>query len=85
MSNYNNLFEGAKIYKPIGCQECLGTGYKGRKAVFEILEITSDDSELIRNKQWSKLENKFISLETKILDMIKRGDTSVEEGYRYIF
>lgn len=84
-SNYNNLFDGVPIYKPLGCQECLGTGYKGRKAVFEILEITSDDSELIRNKQWSKLENKFISLETKILDMIKRGDTSVEEGYRYIF
>ncbi len=83
-SKHKNL-EDVTVYKPLGCKECLGTGYKGRKAVFEILEITGEDSEFIRNKQWSRLENKLIPLETKILDMIKRGDTSVEEGYRYIF
>ena len=68
-----------------GCDICLGTGYKGRKAIFEILEISKDDSELIRAKEWNKLQRKSISLESKIMQMIKRGETSVEEGYRYIF
>ncbi len=80
-----DLFSNDTVYKACGCQECLGTGYKGRKAVFEILEITNTDAELIRTKKWDKLENKYVSLESKIISMIKRGDTSVEEGYRYIF
>lgn len=82
----NLLSEDNEItYKSKGCDICLGTGYRGRKAVFEILEITKDDAELIRAKEWNRLQGKSIPIESKIRDMIKRGETSIEEGYRYIF
>lgn len=36
-----------KLYKPVGCPACNGTGYKGRIAVYEILTITDEMKELI--------------------------------------
>ncbi|WP_213698136.1 ATPase, T2SS/T4P/T4SS family [Acetomicrobium sp.] len=30
------------VYKPVGCEECRGTGYKGRTAIFEIMPMTEE-------------------------------------------
>jgi type IV pilus assembly protein PilB len=30
------------VYKPGGCDECRGTGYKGRTAIFEIMSVTEE-------------------------------------------
>ena len=30
------------VYKPVGCEECRGTGYKGRTAIFEIMSMTEE-------------------------------------------
>ena len=30
----------ATLYNPEGCSQCLNTGYKGRKAIYEIMEVT---------------------------------------------
>ena len=30
------------VYKPLGCDECRGTGYKGRTAIFEIMPMTEE-------------------------------------------
>ncbi len=35
------------FYKPRGCTECRGVGYKGREAIFEILEIDDEIKDLI--------------------------------------
>ena len=35
------------IYRPVGCRECLGTGYSGRLAVHEVLSNTEEISRLI--------------------------------------
>lgn len=32
--------EGTVIYKPNGCQECRNTGFHGRRAVFEMMQLT---------------------------------------------
>jgi type IV pilus assembly protein PilB len=42
----NNLEANAKIYAPIGCEHC-NQGYQERMAIFEMLPITSNISELI--------------------------------------
>ncbi len=34
------------FYKPVGCDECTQTGYKGRLAIFEIMEMTSSIAQL---------------------------------------
>ena len=31
---------GATLYQPEGCLNCLHTGYKGRKAIYEIMQVT---------------------------------------------
>lgn len=41
------LEEGIKLYKPVGCPACNGTGYKGRTAVYEILTISNELREMI--------------------------------------
>jgi general secretion pathway protein E len=33
---------GATIYKPVGCPECLNTGFRGRTGVFELLVIDDE-------------------------------------------
>jgi len=30
------------VYKPVGCEECRGTGYRGRSAIFEIMPMSED-------------------------------------------
>jgi type IV pilus assembly protein PilB len=71
-----------------GCFECGMTGYKGRTALFEILEITEDLAEMIssessiteiRNKA---LENGFLSLRQSGLSKIQSGITTNEEVIR---
>ena len=71
-----------------GCFECGMTGYRGRTALFEILEITEDLAELIsseasiteiRNKA---LENGFVSLRQSGLSKIQSGITTNEEVIR---
>ena len=31
---------GTTLYEPVGCERCSHTGYRGRRAIFEVLEIT---------------------------------------------
>ncbi len=38
---------GTVAYKPYGCNECRGTGYKGRTAIFEIMVLSESIRELI--------------------------------------
>lgn len=47
-----NEKEGKSItfYKAIGCPDCLGTGYRGRLALFEVMEISDDIAKLIVEK-----------------------------------
>lgn len=40
----------ATFYKPIGCEECSQTGYKGRMAIFELMETTPDMAKLIMER-----------------------------------
>jgi len=42
--------ESATVYEGEGCQECRGTGYKGRTGIFEVLEINDRIKALISDK-----------------------------------
>jgi general secretion pathway protein E len=41
------LKTGDHVHEPLGCERCGGTGYRGRTAVFEVLEIDDDVRKLI--------------------------------------
>jgi len=80
-----------KPQKGVGCDRCNGTGYKGRVALYEVMEITEGISELIlRGANASELkrfalEEGMISLRMSGLNKIKTGLSTMEEVARVTF
>lgn len=73
-----------KYFKPVGCNSCYHTGYKGRKAIYEILKINNDISQAIKNNQISEYLSKrkeYKSLSEKAFNIFAEGETSLEEIY----
>ena len=84
-------FQSLKIdkhFKAIGCYSCHYTGYKGRKAVYEVLDINKDVAELIRLQKASISEyyktNKISTLAENVLSMFIKGETSLDEIYPFL-
>lgn len=74
-----------KFYRPKGCDECLSMGYKGRLAVFEIMEVNDQiaklivqrtDATVIRKKA---LEQGMTMLGIDGVRQVKAGLTTIEE------
>jgi general secretion pathway protein E len=42
--------EGSRLVRGVGCGACRGTGYKGRKAIAEVLRLDDELRELISNR-----------------------------------
>jgi type II secretory ATPase GspE/PulE/Tfp pilus assembly ATPase PilB-like protein len=80
----------APFYHGRGCEICRFTGYKGRTAIFEMLEISDEIREMILNKTPShQIKQKAMALGMKALkeagwDKIKEGLTTVEEVLRVV-
>lgn len=74
-----------EFYKPNGCEECNNTGYKGRLAIFEIMEMTPGIAKLTMEKaDASVIKNQAVKDGmTVLLDdgirKIRQGLTSIEE------
>lgn len=77
--------EGIVFYKAVGCSECNNTGYKGRLAIFEIMEVTPAIAHLTMNRADTSVIRKQAQTEgmTLLLDdgliKIKQGVTTIEE------
>ncbi len=77
-----------KAYKPVGCNVCHNTGYKGRVGLFEVMEVSDEIKDLILAKAHSKeikkksVEQGMITLRRSGLLKIKEGITSIEEVLR---
>ena len=68
-----------------GCGQCHGTGYKGRKAVAELLVFNDHIRELIvlrepvRKVKEAARANGTRSMREAALDMVRRGETTLQE------
>ena len=77
-----------KLYRGKGCPLCNATGYKGRVALYEVMEISDDIRELILvgasalELRKKSIENGMISLRGSGLRKIKDGVTTLEEVLR---
>jgi general secretion pathway protein E len=40
---------GARIFRPVGCPECRGEGYKGRLGVYEVIEVDGELQQAIHD------------------------------------
>lgn len=71
-----------------GCGDCRGTGYKGRKAIAEILALTDELREMIVEKRPIRVikeaayNNGTRSLRRAALDLARAGETTLEEVKR---
>ena len=87
-----NGTEGLHFYRGEGCPNCFNTGYRGRIAVFEMLQINSKLRNLIATKaerpeieaELKRPENGFVSLRQNALRLLNEGITSPEEVLRVI-
>jgi type IV pilus assembly protein PilB len=80
----------AKIYKGGGCDECGGSGYKGRMGIYEILEIEQElKAGILSNLQQNELnaiakKNGFRTMQDMGQDMLLSGDLSFAEYERVL-
>ncbi|GAC1328733.1 MAG: GspE/PulE family protein [Steroidobacteraceae bacterium] len=71
-----------------GCQHCRGSGYRGRKAIGELLVLTDELREAIINRvpvrQLKELSQKggVRLIRSVALDLVRRGETTLEEVNR---
>jgi type IV pilus assembly protein PilB len=77
-----------KIFRGRGCEQCNDTGYKGRVALFEVMQIDDTMRELILSGANSielrdqAIESGMMTLRMSGLQKIRDGVTSIEEIIR---
>lgn len=79
-----------RLLKGAGCPQCKQSGYIGRTAVHEMVEMTGDITEKIINKSsynniYDVLQKQgFSSLLKNGLEKVKQGVTTVDEVYSIV-
>jgi Type II secretory pathway, ATPase PulE/Tfp pilus assembly pathway, ATPase PilB len=83
--------EITELCEPVGCPRCANTGFKGRTAIYEIIEIDNELKRMIsEGKTTDELRDFARShgatfLADSIRTLIKNGTTSISEYYRLIY
>ena len=78
------------LYRPIGCQRCNHTGYKGRMGIYEIMPVTEAIERLIVERKSADEIMRVASAEGMVslrqdgLERVLAGNTSIEEISRVI-
>ena len=78
--------EQVKVYKGAGCQLCGQTGYKGRVAIYEVLEISPGVKEIIMNGgtadqiKLKAVKEGMKTLRMSALTKVAAGETTIEEA-----
>ncbi len=76
------------VFEPDGCDACTRTGYKGRRALFEVLEVDEDiEGAIVRRENATQIRNLSLSKGMKTLRedgwaKVFAGVTSVKEILR---
>lgn len=77
--------QGITFYQAVGCEECLKLGYKGRLAIYELMQMTNDIAKLtIDRADTSRLRKQAVSDGMTLLihdglRKIKQGLTTIDE------
>ena len=83
--------QDGQFYEPAGCDNCRGTGYRGRKAVIEIMEMDDEMRELFISKsritaiKQKARESGTVFLRRAALQEVFNGVTTLREANRVTF
>ena len=76
-------------YLPKGCSQCHYTGYKGRKAVYEVIPIDADLAMNIKSANFdvSQLlkDRNIKTMSENAFELFEAGETTLEEIYSLLF
>jgi len=78
----------ATVFKPVGCPECLGSGYSGRTGIYELLEVEDDVRQLVLKRsdagaiKSSAVGGGMATLRVDGTIKVLTGRTSIEEVLR---
>jgi type IV pilus assembly protein PilB len=81
---------GGEVFRPVGCQHCGKTGYHGRFAIHEVMNVTEDVERLIVERGHSEDIKKvavaqgMLTLRQAGLAQVRNGLTSIEEILRVV-
>jgi type IV pilus assembly protein PilB len=86
------VFEGRghTFFRPVGCTACSGTGYRGRLAIHEVLEMSEEIDHLVvsnaipRDIQALAISQGMITMREDGLRKAANGETSLEEILRAV-
>ena len=79
---------GMRFHQGRGCPACGHTGYKGRAPVHEMLDVTGDLADALRNRDYAAFKQRalaqkdFVPLVEGALDLAQQGVTSIDEVIR---
>ncbi|GAB6281036.1 MAG: ATPase, T2SS/T4P/T4SS family [Thermovirga sp.] len=79
------LPKGVRIFRPVGCESCRGTGYRGRSGIYEIMRVDDRIRNLIlegapgHRIQHEAIEGGMRTLRESGLRKVQDGLTSLEE------
>ncbi len=82
--------DSGSVYRSVGCSQCGGTGYHGRRAAYEILEMTDAIASLVlrgagpREIEARAVEQGLITLREATLRRVLAGMTSLDEFARVV-
>lgn len=72
-------------FTPVGCEACYFTGYRGRKALYEVIPIDQELSNAIKTQRFevseALAERNILSLRDNAFELLEQGLTSIEEVY----
>jgi type IV pilus assembly protein PilB len=86
----SDLAETPEVFKPVGCGVCSGTGYYGRFAIHEVMNVTEDIERMIVDRGHSEDMKKMavaqgmLTLRQGGLQQVIAGKTSIEEILRVV-
>ena len=75
----------SSVFVPTGCKRCLKSGYRGRRAIFELLEVSDEmrdiilDTPSIQGLRRAAASNHFVSLAQFGWQLVSQGVTSLDE------
>lgn len=82
--------DAVQLHRGRGCSACGHTGYAGRMAIFELLELRGEMVEALRRADGAlfaalcEADETYAPMNTMALDFVRRGLTTVEEVFRVL-
>ena len=84
-------WRGFPFYEGRGCMECSGTGFRGRTAIHELLDLTEEIREMILDRRATSeikrvaREKGMTFLRESALDRVRQGITTLREANKVTF